>query len=125
MGRKENEKYLMKDLKDILNHDEELSSEELIRYLQCEATGEERFAIENQMADSDFVNEAVEGLLNIKDPLLLNDYVNQLNNDLAKQTKKKAIRSNKRKIKDLNWLIISILAILLLCVAGYLMIHFT
>ena len=115
----------MTDLKDILNHDEELSSEELIRYLQGEASEEERFTIENQMADSDFVNEAVEGLQYIKDPLLLNEYVNQLNKQLHKQTNKKTIRSNKRKLKDQNWLIISILAILLLCVAGYLLIHFT
>jgi hypothetical protein len=114
----------MNDLKNILNHDEELDSEELIRYLQGEASEEERFAIEKQMAESSFVNEAVEGLQNFKDPALVKEYVTQLNIQLQKSTAKKIKRKNKRKLKDESWLIISILGILLLCVVGYLLIHF-
>ena len=115
----------MTDLKNILNHDEELSSVELIRYLQGEASAQERFAIEKQMADSDFVNEAVEGLQNIKDPLLLNEYVNKLNKDLAKQTNKKSRRTNKRKLKDQNWLLLAILAILTICIVAFFLIKFS
>jgi hypothetical protein len=115
----------MNDLKNILNHDEELDSEELIRYLQGEASEEERFAIEKQMAESSFVNEAVEGLQNFKDPALVKEYVTQLNIQLQKSTAKKVLRKSKRKLKDESWLVISILGILLLCVVGYLLIHFT
>jgi ferric-dicitrate binding protein FerR (iron transport regulator) len=115
----------MTDLKDILNHEDELSSEELMRYLEGNATEEERFAIEKQMADSSFIDEAVEGLQNFKDPAQVKEYVEQLNKQLQKQTAKKASRKTKRKLKDQNWLIIAILAILLLCVTGFLLIHFT
>ena len=115
----------MTDLKDILNHEDELSSEELMRYLEGNATEEERFAIEKQMADSSFIDEAVEGLQNFKDPAQVKEYVEQLNKQLQKQTAKKAFRKNKRKLKDQNWLIIAILAILLLCVTGFLLIHFS
>ncbi len=115
----------MTDLKDILNHEDELSSEELMRYLEGNATEEERFAIEKQMADSLFFDEAVEGLQNFKDPAQVKDYVEQLNKQLQKQTAKKASRKIKRKLKDQNWLIIAILAILLLCVTGFLLIHFS
>lgn len=114
----------MTDLKDILNHDDELSSEELIRYLQGNASEEERFAIEKQMADSEFVNEAIEGLQNFKDPAQVTEYVDQLNRQLQKQTTKKLARKNKRKLKEQNWLVIAILAILSLCIAGYFLIHF-
>ena len=114
----------MSDLKNILNQEEELSSEELIRYLQGEASEEERFAIEKQMAESSFVNEAVEGLQDFKDPALVKEYVSQLNLQLQKNTAKKITRKNKRKLKDENWLVIAILGILLLCVTGYLLIHF-
>ncbi len=114
----------MNDLKDILSHDDELGSEELIRYLQGNASEEERFAIEKQMADSAFVNEAVEGLQDFKDPAQVREYVMQLNKQLQKQTAKKLIRKNKRKLKEQNWVTIAILAILLLCVGGYLLIHF-
>ncbi|MEO8173836.1 MAG: hypothetical protein ABI581_12160 [Sediminibacterium sp.] len=114
----------MTDLKDILNHDDELDSEELIRYLQGEASEEERFAVEKQMADSSFVNEAMEGLQNFKDPAQVKEYVDQINRQLQKHTAKKISRKKKRKLKDENWLIVAILAVLLVCVAGFLLIHF-
>ena len=114
----------MTDLKDILNQEDELSSDELMRYLSGNATEEERYAIEKQMAGSSFIDEAVEGLQNFKDPAQVKEYVEQLNKQLQKQTAKKVSRKNKRKLKDQNWLIIAILAILLLCVTGFLLIHF-
>ena len=115
----------MTDLKDILNHEDELSTEELMRYLQGNATEEERFAIEKQMADSSFIDEAIEGLQHFKDPAQVKEYVDQLNKQLQKQTAKKITRRNKRKLKEQSWLIIAILAILLLSVTGFLLIHFT
>ena len=114
----------MTDLKDILHHEDEPSTEELLRYLQGNATEEERFAIEKQMADSYFIDEAVEGLQHFKDPALVKEYVEQLNKQLQKQTAKKILRKAKRKLKDQNWLVIAILAILLLSVTGFLLIHF-
>lgn len=114
----------MTDLKDILNHDEELNADELMKYLQGNASEEERFAIENQMADSSFVNDAIEGLQHFKNAEQVKECVDQLNKQLQKQTAKKNLRKNKRKLKDQNWLIIAILAILLLCVIGFLLIHF-
>lgn len=115
----------MKDLKNILNHDDELNSEEeLMRYLEGEASEEERFAIENQMADSAFMNDAVEGLQTFGDPALVREHINQLNKQLQKHTARKAARKKKRKLRDENWLIVAILGILLLCVFGYLVIHF-
>lgn len=114
----------MTDLKDILNHDDELDYEEMMRYLQGQATDEERFAIEKQMADSAFVNEAVEGLQNFRDPGQVKAYVNQLNKQLQQHTARKVARKKKRRLKDDNWLTIAILAILMLCVFGYLVIHF-
>ena len=114
----------MTDLKDILNHDDELSSEEMIRYLRGEASEEERFAVEKQMADSSFVDEAMEGLQDFKDPAQVKEYVDQLNRQLQKHTNRKVSRKKKRRLKDENWLVMAILAILLLCVFGYLVIHF-
>ncbi len=114
----------MTDLKDILNHEDELSTEELMRYLQGNATEEERFAIEKQMADSFFIDEAIEGLQHFKNPAQVKEYAEQLNKQLQKQTAKKVSRKNKRKLKEQNWLIMAILAILLFCVTGFLLIHF-
>ena len=114
----------MTDLKDILNSDEELNQEQLVRYLQGDASEEERFAIEKQMADSAFMDDAVEGLQHFKDPSKRDEYVEQLNKQLQKYTALRLSRKKKRKLKEQNWLVIAILGILLLCVAGYLLIHF-
>ncbi len=114
----------MPDIKDILHTDDELNQEALMKYLQGKSSEEERFAIENQMADASFMDDAVEGLQNFKDPKQVDDYVAQLNRQLHKYTALKLARKRKRKIKEQTWLIIAILAILLLCVAGYLLIHF-
>lgn len=114
----------MSQLSNILNHEEEPGNEELLRYLRGEATEEERFAIEKQMVDSSFVSEAMEGLQGFRDPEEVKNYVAQLNRQLQKHTDKKMTRKGKRRLKEQNWLTIAILAILLLCVTGYLLIHF-
>lgn len=115
----------MTDLKNILNHDEELNSEELLRYLEGNASEAERFAIENQMSDSAFVNEAVEGLQQFRDPALVKEYTSLLNQQLQKQTAKKMSRKFKRRLsKDNHWLVIAVLLLLLLCVTGFLLVHF-
>jgi len=114
----------MADLTDILNPEDEPNNEELIKYLQGNASEEERLAIEKQMAGDPFVNDAVEGLQNFKDPVQVKEYADQVNRQLQKYITLKQARKKKRKLKEQNWLIITILAILLLCVAGYLLIHF-
>ncbi|NCI46520.1 hypothetical protein [Sediminibacterium soli] len=114
----------MADLKDILNSDDELNHEELMRYLEGNASEEERFAIEKQMADSAFVDDAVEGLQRFKDPGQALSYADQLDKQLQKYTRLRQARKRKRRLKDQNWLVIAIFGILALCVAGYLLIHF-
>ena len=114
----------MADLKDILNQEDDLDNGELMKYLQGNLSEEDRLAIEKQMTDDSFVSDAIEGLQNFKDPVQVQEYVEQLNRQLQKQTNQKLVRKKKRKLKEQNWMIIAILAILMLCVAGYLLIHF-
>jgi ferric-dicitrate binding protein FerR (iron transport regulator) len=114
----------MSALKDILNHDEELSSEELVRYLEGKLSEEERHAIERKMADSDFLSEAVEGLEQFDHPQHAAAYAEQLNRQLQQLTQKKNRRRLRRKLADNNWLTIAILGILSLCILGFLIVHF-
>ena len=115
----------MNDLDQILHSEDALDQQELIRYLEGTASEEERFAIEKQMADSSFVNDAVEGLQHFADPAKLEQYTRELNRMLQKKTGKRLLRKAKRKLADQSLLIITILSILLLCVAGFLLIHFS
>jgi hypothetical protein len=115
----------MSDLNNILNQGSEPNEDALKRYLAGRASEEERFAIENQMADEAFMNDAIEGLQNFKSQHQMQDYVNQINKELHKQTKKKKSRRIKRHLEDQNWTLISVILIIILCILGYFVIHLT
>ncbi|TAG29334.1 MAG: hypothetical protein EAZ35_11140 [Sphingobacteriia bacterium] len=114
----------MNDWKHILREEEELNEQELLQYLQGNASDESRFNIEKTMADTNFVNDAVEGLQQFNNPAKLTAIKNQLNQELIRITLKKPARKKMRRLADQYWLIISVLGILVLCVVGYLLIHF-
>ena len=109
----------MTDLKDILHDDEGLKNEDLLRYLEGNASDEERFAIEKQMADSDFINDAVEGLQVFQDRQKLQQYAAQLNLQLRKQTAQERKRKRRRTLSSQQWTFITIVTILLLCILAY------
>lgn len=115
----------MSDLNNILNQGAEPNEEALKRYLDGTASEEERFAIENYMADEAFMNDAVEGLQSFKSPHQMQDYINQINKELHRQTNKKKKRRLKRHIEDQNWTLISVILIIILCILGYFVIHLT
>jgi ferric-dicitrate binding protein FerR (iron transport regulator) len=113
----------MTDLNDILNQDEAMNNEELMRYLEGNASAAERFAIEKQMASSGFVNDAVEGLQSFSTSHRMKQYAEQLNRQLHQQTSTSQRRRNKRELKDQRWTLIAIIVILTLCLLGYVAIH--
>lgn len=110
----------MADWKDILSDKEEDASEqELINYLQGNLSDEEKYAFEKKTADSEFLNDAVEGLSNFKSKQQLNEYVSQLNKNLYKQLDQRKKRKEKRKLKDNPWIIISVIIILVLAIIAF------
>ena len=113
----------MDDLTNILSEDDDLNEEQIRKYLSGIISEEERFAIEKRMAESEFVNDAVEGLQSIADKQKLNEYVNHLNKDLHQYLESKKKVKEKRKIKDLSWIIIAVILILLLCILGYIVVR--
>jgi len=112
----------MEDVTNILEPDDELNEEELKKYVSGKASPEETHAVEKQMADSDFVSDAVEGLQAISSKQKLDDYVNQLNKNLHQHLISKKQIKNKRRIKELFWVIVAVIVILLLCILAYIVI---
>ena len=108
----------MADLSDILKSDDELNEEQLKKYLSGEASAEELHAVEKNMVDDPFANDAVEGLQGFSSEAKLNDYVEQLNKKLHQQLEIPKERKAKRKIKDLQWVILAVIIILLLCIVA-------
>ena len=109
----------MSNIKNILPPDDQLNEEQLLNYLNNNLSDEERHALEMEMVDNNFINDAVEGLQDFKSKQNIQDYVDQLNHQLIRHTTKKRIRKGKRKLKQQDWIVISVMIIVILCLLGY------
>lgn len=111
------------NLKDILsNLNKDIEQDKLLDYLNKKLSAADAHEVEKQMADDDFMNDAVEGLQQFNDKQKLSLLVEQLNSDLKKQTAKKNKLKQKRKLKDQPGLYISIIILLLLLVISFVII---
>ncbi|MDE3236929.1 MAG: hypothetical protein KGO81_13325 [Bacteroidota bacterium] len=109
----------MQNLDDILKPDEELTEEQILKYLEGALPPPEQHTVEAEMANSAFTNDAIEGLSQFGNKQHILNYVEQLNRQLQKQTSSKKERRNKRKLKEMDWIIISVISILLLCLLAF------
>ena len=111
-------------LKDILsNLSTEVDQETLLKYLEGRLTDEQKHELEKKMLSSDFDNDAMEGLQEIKDKARILSVVEKLNRDLHKKLEKKKRRREKFRFKDQPWLYVAIVIILLLIILSYVVIH--
>jgi anti-sigma factor RsiW len=112
------------DLLNILsNSNKDIDNQQLMDYLSGKLSNKERHEVEQSMADSDFMNDAVEGLQHFPDKKNPMDYVNQLNESLKSSLRKKKQRREKRRIKENPWVFVAILLILTLCIAAYFLVR--
>ncbi len=110
-------------LLNILSHsNKDIDNQKLMDYLSGKLSAEENHEIEKQMTDSDFVNDAVEGLEDVKNKKDLSLFVEQLNTNLHKQLDKKKKRKQKRALKDQPWLYFAIVLLLLFIIICFLVI---
>jgi hypothetical protein len=108
------------DLKDILsNSNKDIDNQQLMDYLSNQLSKADSHAIEQDMADDEFMSDAVEGLQKLENPKDMQAYVEQLNNDLHKQIAKNKNRKAKRTLKDQPYTYVTILIILILAVISF------
>jgi hypothetical protein len=110
--------------KDILsNLSTEVDQETLLLYLQGKLSEDKKHEVEKVLLQSEFEEEAMEGLQEFKDKEQLRYMAEMLNRDLKKKTEKKKKRREKMQLKEQPWLYISILILLLLIVLSYMVIQ--
>ena len=110
--------------KDIFSHlSTEVDQETLLLYLQGKLSAEMKHEVEKKLLESEFTDDAVEGLKEIKNKKQIAYMVEMLNRDLKKKLAKKKQRREKMRIKDQPWLYISILILILLIVISYIVIR--
>lgn len=117
---------MKENLKDILsNLNTEVDQATLLLYLQGKLSDEKQHEVEKQLMDSDFDQEALEGLQEIRDKQKINSIVEQLNRDLKKRTQKRKLRRQKMELKQEPWLWITIFIMLALIVISFMIIRST
>jgi len=83
-------------LKDILSHlSTEVDQETLLKYLEGRLSEEQKHEVEKKMLASEFGDDAMEGLQEIKNKKDLSSLVEQLNRDLHKKLEKKKQKKGK------------------------------
>ena len=100
------------------NSNKDIDNQKLMDYLAGKLSAEEKHEIEKTLVDSDMMNDAVEGLEKLKNKDL-STLVEQLNTNLHIQLDKKKSRKLKRRIKELPWLYLFIVLILLIILISY------
>jgi anti-sigma factor RsiW len=112
-----------KDLLNILlNSNKDIDNQQLMDYLAGKLSEEEKHSVERHLAENDFMNDAVEGLENVKNKRDINLFVDQLNRDLHKKLFQKKEKKRKRKPIQQRWIYAAIILILALVIATWLMI---
>jgi hypothetical protein len=111
------------DLLNILsNSNKDIDNQKLMDYLSGKLSEDEKHELEKKMIDSEMMNDVVEGLEQLKNKKDVSSLVEQLNTNLKKQLEKKKSKKKKRQIKDMPWLYLSIILILLIILISFLVI---
>ena len=111
------------ELKDILtNSNKGIDNQQLMDYLSHHISTTDSHELEKTMADDPFMNDAVEGLQQLKPGKNLQIYVEQLNAGLQKQIGKNKKRKDNRRIKENPYTYYAIIFILLLIVISFIII---
>lgn len=111
------------DLLNILSgSNEDIDNQKLLDYLGDKLSPEDKHEFEKNMADSEMLNDVIEGLEKFKSKKDVSALVEQLNSNLKKQLEKKRSKKLKRRIKELPWLYVTIVLILIIILIGFLLI---
>ena len=106
---------------DIVPGSDRTDPQKWMDYLDGKLSGEERLRLEAEIAQSEFLKDALEGLHPNQGKIDLNAVVNQLNQQLRNQlAAKKTLKKRQTKLSGNSWLwIAAVAAILGICLLGY------
>ena len=115
---------MSEDLLNILNNsNKDIDNQKIMDYLSNKLSEEERHLFEEEMIDSELMNDAVEGLNEFKNKNTTTLFAEELNRKLQIQLKKKNKRKEKRKLKDLSWIYFFVVIVLLIIIISFFVIN--
>ena len=113
-----------KDWLNILSgSNKDIDNQQLMDYLSGKLSGEALHELERSMADNAFLNDAVEGLQQLKGKKDMESYIEELNTAMLHSLDKKKNRRLRRRLKDEPLTYLAILLVLALCIIGYFLVR--
>lgn len=115
---------MSQDLLNLLsNSNKDIDNQLLMDYVAGKLSDSKKHEVEKLMAESGFINDAMEGLENTTDPKDLSLTIDQLNRDLHKKLSQRKTSRYRRSFKDSSWTYLAIILIVAMAVIAYLIIH--
>jgi len=105
--------------KDILSQKSELDPQKLMDYLEGKLSEKEKHEVESVLADSAFMDDAAEGLGEMKDKQKIASILFELNSQLHKKTQQRRKLQFSNRLPFPGWLIFATVTIILLVVLAY------
>lgn len=101
-------------------HTADIDEAQLLAYIEGSLSPEEQFRLETLLEQDPFLNDAVEGLAEVKDKAQLKAITQQLNAQLRKQIRSRRNQRRRRPQTTHHWGWIFVLAVLLLIILSWL-----
>ena len=105
--------------KDILTQKSALDPQKLMDYLEGKLSDKEKHEVESVLADSAFMDDAAEGLNEMKDKQKIASILFELNSHLHKKTQQRRKLQFSNRLPFPGWLIFTTVTIILLIVLAY------
>jgi hypothetical protein len=106
-------------LKILSNSNKDIDNQQLMDYLSGKLSGESLHELERSMADNPLLNDAIEGLQQMKNKKNMQTYVDELNAAMLKSLDKKKNRRLRRRLREDPWIYLAMIIVLALCIVGY------
>jgi anti-sigma factor RsiW len=104
---------------DILAQKSQLDPQKLMDYLEGKLGETEKHAVESMLADSAFMDDALEGLGQMKDKQKIASILQELNTQLHKNAKARNRLSMRKNFPFPFWLLFTTVTIILLIILAY------
>jgi len=105
--------------KDILTQKSALDPQKLMDYLEGKLSDKEKHEVESVLADSAFMDDAAEGLNEMKDKQKIASILFELNSQLHKKTQQRRKLQFSNRLPFPGWLIFTTVTVILLSVLAY------
>jgi len=105
--------------KDILTQKSALDPHKLMDYLEGKLSDKEKHEVESVLADSAFMDDAAEGLNEMKDKQKIASILFELNSQLHKKTQQRRKLQFSNRLPFPGWLIFTTVTVILLIVLAY------